>query len=72
MAAWSALRLQYQTLTPLADEAALRKEADEIWNRFVTDAERDGYQRGIITANEPARGLIFRRKAHRARKLWTA
>jgi hypothetical protein len=57
---WSALRLQYQTLTPLADEAALRKEADDIWNRFVIDVERDGYQRGVVTANEPAKGFIFR------------
>jgi hypothetical protein len=57
---WSALKLQYQTSTPLADEAALRNEVDEIWNRFVIDVEREGYQRGVITANEPARGLIFR------------
>jgi hypothetical protein len=57
---WSALRLQYQTLTPLTDEATLRKEVDEIWNRFVVDVERGAYERGVITANEPAKGFIFR------------
>jgi hypothetical protein len=55
---WSGLMLKYRTLIPLNDLASLRKEVDEIWDRFVVDAEHGGYQTAIISANEPEKGSI--------------
>jgi len=55
---WSCLMLKYQTQVPLADMAGLRKEVDEIWQRFVVDAERGKYECAIISANEPPTGGI--------------
>jgi len=55
----SALVLKYRTLLPLKDVATLRKEVDEIWERFVVDAERGHYQMAVISANEPAKGFII-------------
>ncbi|HYM31441.1 MAG TPA: hypothetical protein VEU47_09095 [Candidatus Cybelea sp.] len=49
---WTALMLQYQTKTPFSDRVALRREADEIWERFVIDAIRSGQRVAIISANE--------------------
>lgn len=47
------LQLTYRTLTPLADTAHLRQEVDEIWNRFVAEADRGGSQTAIISATGP-------------------
>jgi hypothetical protein len=55
----SALMLKYRTLIPLKDIPTLRKEVDEIWERFVVDAERGHYQMAAISANEPAKGFII-------------
>ena len=55
----SALMLKYRTLLPLKDVPTLRKEVDEIWERFVVDAERGHYQMAAISANEPAKGFII-------------
>ena len=49
----SGLMLKYRTSVPLGELATLRKEADEIWQRFVVDVERGGYGLAIISANEP-------------------
>ena len=55
----SALVLKYRTLLPLKDVPTLRKEVDEIWERFVVDVERGHYQTAAISANEPAKGFII-------------
>ena len=49
----SALRLNYRTLIPLTDLFSLRKEADEIWDRFVEEVDISGYQEAVISAYEP-------------------
>lgn len=54
----SALTLKYRTAIPLNDMASLRKEADEIWDRFQVDVEHAGYQQAIISANEPEEGIL--------------
>lgn len=53
---WSALALKYRTEIPLTDVPALRDETDEIWNRFVIDAEKRGYDQAIIMAAGPESG----------------
>ena len=57
---WSALLLDYRTEIPLEDVPTLRKEADEIWNRFVFDVERAGYKTAFISAHGPTTGLIVK------------
>lgn len=57
-AGWSALMLKYRTLVPLDDAPTLRKETDEIWDRFVVDAERGGYEKAVISANGPDGGSV--------------
>ncbi len=52
--------LQYQTDYKVSDKAALRKEADEIWLYFKTDAEKGNFTSAIISANEVPRGVIFK------------
>jgi hypothetical protein len=58
-AGWSALTLKYRTQLPLTDVPVLRKEADEIWDRFVVDAEHGGYENALISANGPETGSII-------------
>jgi hypothetical protein len=53
---WSALMLKYRTTIPFDQEATLRQEVDEIWDRLVVDAERGGYQSTIISATGPETG----------------
>jgi hypothetical protein len=55
---WSALMLKYRTSLPLTDVPPLRKEANEIWDRFVVDVEHSSYQTAVISANEPETGSI--------------
>ncbi len=55
---WSALELQYRTTIPLDQMAMLREEADEIWDTFVVDVDKGGYESAVISANEPAQGFI--------------
>src|ERR1700730_2567917 len=55
---WSGVMLKYRTLVPLNDVPALRKEADEIWDRFVVDVERGGHRTAVISANAPAKGSL--------------
>jgi hypothetical protein len=55
----SALMLKYRTTVPIDDLVALRKEVDEIWDRFVVDAERGGYQQAVISATGPEKGFII-------------
>jgi hypothetical protein len=57
-AGWSALMLKYRTLIPLSDVPTLRKEADEIWDRFVVDVEHAGNLTAVISANEPEKGFV--------------
>lgn len=54
----TALMLKYETKVPLSDLAALRKEADEVWDRFVVNVEQGGFRAAIISANTPKRGFI--------------
>jgi hypothetical protein len=55
----SALMLKYRTVIPLSDMASLRKEVNEIWDRFVVDVEHGGYKQAIISANEPEKGGLI-------------
>ncbi len=54
-----ALVLKYRTNVPLKDVATLRKEADEIWNKFVVNVERKKYKNAAITASGPKSGFII-------------
>jgi hypothetical protein len=58
-AGWTALMLKYRTAISLSDVPELRKEADEVWDRFIVDLERSGYQNAIISANGPEKGVIL-------------
>ena len=51
-----ALVLEYQTRISLDDLAALNKEADELWEKFVVEAERGKYQVATISAHAPDKG----------------
>lgn len=53
--------LQYQTDLKVADKAALRAEADEIWPVFKVDVERANLKNAIISANEVPQGFIIKR-----------
>ncbi|MHB8481467.1 MAG: hypothetical protein ACYDBV_01835 [Nitrospiria bacterium] len=53
---WSSLMLKYRTSISVDDVALLRKESNEIWERFVVDVEQAGYNSAIISANEPEKG----------------
>jgi hypothetical protein len=55
----SALMLRYKTAIPLTDMASLRKEANEVWDRFQIDVEHAGNQQAIVSANEPETGGII-------------
>jgi hypothetical protein len=55
----TALWLTYRTALSLDDVPTLRKEVGEIWNRFVVDVERAGFQSAVISANEPPKGVII-------------
>jgi len=55
---WSALQLKYRTSLPITDTNSLRNEADELWQRFVIDAEKGGYTSAIISANDSPQGFI--------------
>lgn len=57
---WSALMLKYRTTVPLNDIESLRGEVDDMWARFVVDAENGNYSSAVISANEPERGFIFK------------
>jgi hypothetical protein len=57
-AGWTALMLKYRTTIPLAEAGRLRREVDEIWERFVVDVEGSGQQIALISANEPDSGGI--------------
>ncbi|HXR25727.1 MAG TPA: hypothetical protein VN742_10235, partial [Candidatus Binataceae bacterium] len=56
---WSGLMLKYRTLIPLNDLVALRNEADEIWERFVANAEHGGYDQAVISAKGPEKSKGF-------------
>jgi len=61
----SALMLKYRTNVPINDLPALRKEADELWDKFVVDAEHDGYTHVVISATGPEDGgLISHSKSY--------
>jgi|SRR5580700_9992282 hypothetical protein len=55
-----ALMLKYQTDIPLENQALLKAEADDIWQSFHADVEKAGFNTGIISANEPTKGLIIK------------
>ena len=59
-AGWSGLMLKYRTAIPLTDVERLRQEAKEIWQRFVVDVERGGFETAIISANEPEAGFMIK------------
>ncbi len=54
----TALMLKYRTLLSIEDIASLRKEVDEIWERFVVDAEKANYVSAIVSANTSEHGFI--------------
>jgi hypothetical protein len=49
---FAALCLDYQTDLKLADRAALREEADEVWSVFKKDVEAGKFNTGEIIAHE--------------------
>jgi hypothetical protein len=61
----SALMLKYRTNVPIDDLPALRKEADELWDKFVLDTEKAGYTHVVISATGPEDGgLISQSKSY--------
>ncbi len=64
------IMLNYRSQLPLDNNLALRQEADEIWDRFVSDAEHGGFQSAVISAhgaaaelNEKTYNFIYEKKA---------
>ena len=53
-----AIQFEYETLDPLADTAALRRRALELWPAFGPYAEAAGLRSGIITATKLKRSGI--------------
>ncbi len=49
----AALVLEYLTRISLDDITTLHKEADELWEKFVVEAERGKYKVAIISAHAP-------------------
>jgi hypothetical protein len=47
-----AVELQYETELKVSDHAALRKEADEVWEVFRPDVDRAGEKTAIVSAVE--------------------
>lgn len=56
---WSGYTLKYRTSLPLEPVAPLRKEADEMWERYADAAEKSGYQNAVISANVFEKGFIL-------------
>ena len=54
-----ALMLKYQTDLPTQDVPQLRREAEEIWQVFRIDVEREGLKAAIISANEAPRRFLL-------------
>ena len=54
------LMLKYETDLKVSNKAALRKEAEEVWNLLRKDADNGHFQSAIVSANEKPTGLIFR------------
>jgi hypothetical protein len=57
----SALVLNYETDIPIEDKPALRKEVDEIWQRFQKDVEKAGVNSGVIRATHYENTGIIRK-----------
>jgi ribosomal protein S18 acetylase RimI-like enzyme len=51
---WTGLVLVYQTALPLDDAPALRREIDQIWQRFVLDVVQSHYDKALIVAQAQA------------------
>jgi tetratricopeptide (TPR) repeat protein len=51
---WAGLVLVYETALPLEDEAALRREVDEVWQHFIIDVARSRYDKALIVARTSA------------------
>lgn len=56
----TSLMLKYQTDLKVSDRDALRKEVDEIWASFQTDANNARAQSAIVSANEVPQGTIIK------------
>jgi len=56
----TSLMLKYQTDLKVSDHEALRKEVDEIWSSFQTDANNARVQSAIVSANEVPQGTIIK------------
>jgi thiamine biosynthesis lipoprotein ApbE len=56
----TSLMLKYQTDLKVSDRDALRKEVDEIWSSFQTDANNARVQSAIVSANEVPQGAIIK------------
>ena len=54
-----ALMLKYQTDLNIDNKIALKKEAEDIWNTFKNDVEKDNLSNAIINANEVPSGFII-------------
>jgi hypothetical protein len=54
------LRFRYETQLPLADTAALRAEAREIWPEFRSYVLRGEYVNAAFLAQAPPSGLCYR------------
>jgi hypothetical protein len=51
--------LKYQTNKPINDTDALRKEAEEIWEKFRPQVERQGFRNAVLSANDRPKGFIL-------------
>ena len=56
----AALMLKYRTAIAITDMASLRKEASEIWDRFMVDVERAGYQQLSLVPTNQKKGASYR------------
>lgn len=54
------LMVQFRTDLPLSDLPRLRREADQVWNYFVAETERRGYEFAAIQAQEPFTGAVIK------------
>jgi hypothetical protein len=54
------LMFRYQTDLKTSDKAALRSEADQIWQLLQVDADKGDFRSAIISASEVPNGFIFK------------
>jgi hypothetical protein len=53
------LHLAPESTLPIDDVISLRKEVDEIWDKFAVDTEHAGYTQAVISATGPEDGGLI-------------